>query len=361
MPSIRTAASSPDDVRERLRAGPDRVSLGTMRAGHPICRALAQAVLLAVVATAARADEAPIRWQWEFPRTDFSTRAVPLHEIRAGGPDRDGIPSIDDPKFEPVTGHDALAPTEPVIGLKIGDVAKAYPLRILIWHEIVNDEIAGMPVVVTYFPLCNTANVFVRRVEGRVLEFGTTGKLRKSDLVMYDRQTQSWWQQFTGTAIVGEMTGARLEALPARLESFKRFRVRAPHGEVLVPSHPDARDYGSNPYVRYDSRELPFPYFEGSMPQDIRPMARVVVVDGRAWSLALLRAERRIVADDLVLRWSEGQNSALDAARIADGRDVGNVVVQRRGDDGALRDVPYDVIFAFVYHAFHPDGRIVTR
>ena len=110
--------------------------------------------------------------------------------------------------FEFVPGHDDLAPQEPVVGLTIDGDARAYPLRILTWHEIVNDVVGGTPVAVTYCPLCNSAPVFERTVDGRVLEFGTTGKLKDSNLIMYDRQTETWWQQFTGEAIVGEMTGA---------------------------------------------------------------------------------------------------------------------------------------------------------
>jgi hypothetical protein len=153
-----------------------------------------------------------VRWRAEWPQTDFSRHSVPFEEIISGGPPKDGIPSIESPSF--VTAAEADLPgEEPVIGLVLDGDARAYPLRILMWHEIVNDEVGGVPVAVTYCPLCNTGIVFDRRIEGRVLEFGTTGKLRKSDLVMYDRQTESWWQQFLGEAIVGELTGTWLEMI----------------------------------------------------------------------------------------------------------------------------------------------------
>ena len=113
----------------------------------------------------------------------------------------------------------------------------------------------------TYCPLCNTAVVFDRRVDGRVLEFGVSGFLRNSDLIMYDRQTETWWQQFAGEAIVGELTGTRLEPIPARLESFAHFRERAPDGLVLVPAPGMARGYGINPYERYDSRSHPYEFY----------------------------------------------------------------------------------------------------
>ena len=121
----------------------------------------------------------------------------------------------------------------------------------------------GTPVTITYCPLCNSAIVFDRRVPPHVLDFGTTGKLRNSDLVMYDRQTESWWQQFTGEAIVGTLAGAELKLVPARLESFAQFKTRHPAGKVLIPNDPGLRDYGRNPYVGYDMAAAPFLYRGG--------------------------------------------------------------------------------------------------
>lgn len=308
----------------------------------------------AIVGAAPAGAESPERWRFEWPNTDFSLYSIDFDEIMSGGPPKDGIPSIDNPKFVSVASVDNLAPTEPVIGLVVQDEARAYPLRILTWHEIVNDVVGGKPITVTYCPLCNSAIVFDRTLEGQVLEFGTTGKLRNSDLVMYDRTTESWWQQFLGEAIVGEMTGKKLTMLPSRLESWERFAARHPEGAVLVPNNENMRAYGRNPYDGYDSSSVPFLY-RGEMPEGIEPMARVVAVGKDAWSMALLREKRRIESEDLVLTWEAGQNSALDTRVISKGRDVGNVVVQRREND-ALVDVPYDVTFAFVFHAFHPDG-----
>lgn len=125
--------------------------------------------------------------------TDFSRHTVPLQEVDSGGPPRDGIPPIDHPKFETVTQGDGwLKPQEPVIAMSLGGETRVYPLQILIWHEIVNDVVGGVPVLVSFCPLCNTAIAFDRRLDGRVLDFGTTGNLRRSDLAMWDRQTESW-------------------------------------------------------------------------------------------------------------------------------------------------------------------------
>lgn len=153
----------------------------------------------------------PPFWRSEWPKTDFSKHSVDYQEIIGGGPPRDGIPSIDMPSFEPLADVSGYRGSEPVIGLEINGDRRAYPLGILTWHEIVNDVVGGVPVAVTYCPLCNAAIVFDRRLAGAVLDFGTTGKLRHSDLIMYDRQSESWWQQFSGEAIVGARLGSVLE------------------------------------------------------------------------------------------------------------------------------------------------------
>lgn len=299
----------------------------------------------------------PAHWQSEWPHTDFSKHSVPFHEIFSGGPPKDGIPSIDDPAFVPV-GEADLPGREPVIALTIGDDTRAYPLRILMWHEIVNDVVGGVPVAITFCPLCNTGIVFDRRLDGEVLTFGTTGKLRNSDLVMYDRTTESWWQQFVGEAIIGELTGKQLDMIPARLESFALFKERAPGGQVQVPPAPSPA-YGHNPYVNYDSLAQPFLYI-GVLPREIAPLARVVRVGDQAWSLALLRERGEILVDDLRLTWQPGQASALDVSMIADGADVGNVLVERRSADG-WQDAVYSVDFAFAFRAFYPDGTLHTE
>ena len=318
-------------------------------------------VLLALllISAAARA-EGPDDWRREFPATDFSRSAVDYGEIVSDGATRDSIPPIDAPRFAPVAEVDDIGPLEPVLSLVIGGDARAYPLRILLWHEIVNDVVGGVPVLVSYCPLCNSGVVFDRRIAGRVLEFGNTGRLRHFDMVMYDRVTESWWQQFSGEAIIGELSGTHLAVLPARLESLGRFRDRMPAGRVLVPNDRAARPYGLTPYVGMDSTPVPRQRFPYDLPAMVRPLQRVVVIGDSAWTLALLRAARRIEHGDLVITWLAGQNSIHDAQRIAAGRDVGNVVVQRHTAEG-LEDVAYDVTFAFAFAAFRPDGTLYVE
>jgi hypothetical protein len=307
-------------------------------------------------AGAAQSADIPdwIRHGW--PRTDFSRLAVPAAEIKSGGPPRDGIPAIDDPRFEPATAATGPSPAEPVIALEIAGDARAYPLRVLLWHEIVNDIVGGIPVAVTYCPLCNSALVFDRRIERGTLDFGVSGLLRHSDMIMYDRQTESWWQQFAGEAIAGELTGTRLRALPVRVESRARFIERFPSGRFLVEDPARRKPYGRNPYVGYDTEHWPF-LFKGDYEGPVPALARVVSVGNDAWPLALLRQKGRIEHGDLVMTWTAGQSSPLDTAETGKGRDIGNVVVQRRGAEG-LVDVVHDLSFAFAFKALRPDGRI---
>jgi len=297
-----------------------------------------------------------LRDQW--PQKDFSKKSVPLSQFRSGGPGKDGIPSIDEPQFTPAHQADVEA-RSPVLSLTVNGDSRAYPLAVMMFHEIVNDRVGGVPVAVTFCPLCNSGIAFRRRLGDRVLEFGTTGLLRNSDLVMYDRQTESWWQQYTGKAVVGELTGSELASIPVRMEAFQRFRERQPGAKVLVPTRTWGRRYGQTPYTGYDRRERPMLY-SGPLPENVHPMARVVVVDDQAWTLALLRERREIQHRDLVIRWSPGQASALDSAEIAEGRDVGNVTVRRRTSEG-MANAAHKIVFAFAFRAFQPDATLHTR
>jgi hypothetical protein len=271
--------------------------------------------------------------------TDFTKHSVPLSEIISGGPPKDGIPAIDKPAFETVEAAGRwLKPKEPVILVERRGDARAYPLQILIWHEIVNDTVGGLSVAVTFCPLCNTAIAFDRRLEGRVLDFGTTGRLRHSDLVMYDRQTESWWQQITGEAIVGTLTGRRLTMLPAQIISWETFRATFSTGKVLSRNTGHRRSYGANPYVGYDDvSRSPFLY---SGPRDprLRPMERVVTVslgsEDVAYPFTVLE-QRRVVNDTVggtpvTVLFVKGVASALDRSSIAESRDVGTAAVFQR-------------------------------
>ncbi|MDD9922801.1 MAG: DUF3179 domain-containing protein [Boseongicola sp.] len=311
----------------------------------------AAAVGLGVLGASVSAD--PSFWRYEWPDTDFETTTIENWvEIMSGGPPKDGIPALDGATFIPVSSESRLGDREAVITVEIdGAEPRAYPIRYLTWHEIVNDTVGGIPVAVTFCPLCNSGLTFDRRVDGKVLSFGVSGKLRNSDMVMYDRETESWWQQAIGTGIVGELTGVELTQLPTWMESWSEFKTRNPDG-LVMDQPPWPRQYGRNPYVGYDSSRRPFLYNGEMPPHDIPALMRVVRVGDKAWTFDRLREEGEITEAGVTLAWTSGQASALDNYAIADGRDVGTVRVK----DAEGNDLPHDVMFAFAFHAFYPDG-----
>ncbi|MGH2824474.1 MAG: DUF3179 domain-containing protein, partial [Thermoleophilaceae bacterium] len=266
---------------------------------------------------------------WE---TDFSKHSVPLSEFQSGGPPRDGIPPVDEPK--PTSQADAdewLSAREPVLAVELGDRVRAYPLQILVWHEIVNDTLGGRPIAVTYCPLCNSSLVFDRRVGGRTLTFGTTGNLRRSDLVMWDRQTESWWQQLSAEAVVGELTGTNLKVLPSQTLSWADFKRIHPGGDVLSRDTGVERDYGSNPYAGYDQPDSEPFLFDGETDDRLPPKERVVAIfaEDETVVVPFSRLVREPVVETeaggrpVVVFYKRGVVSPLDAPSIEGSRDVG--------------------------------------
>ncbi|HSS63039.1 MAG TPA: DUF3179 domain-containing protein, partial [Gammaproteobacteria bacterium] len=294
----------------------------------------------------------------EWPHTDFDNRIVDLSEIQSGGPPKDGIPPIDEPEFDTTAeASEWIDPREPVVVLTIDDVTRAYPLQILTWHEIVNDKVGGIPVSVTFCPLCNATIVFDRRVEGRILDFGTTGKLRKSDLVMYDRQTESWWQQFSGQAIVGDLSGEVLERIPASIVAFEDFERAYPFAQVLSRRTGHLRPYGKNPYSGYDRiDDQPF-LFDQPVDRRLPPMERVlnVTVDAthRLYPFSVLKDEP-VINDEVenvpvVVFSRQGTLSVLDASVIAKSKTVPSATAYVRRLDGRILNFELR------------DGRLVDR
>lgn len=298
------------------------------------------------------ADAQSTRFESSWPNTDFSKLSIELDEVISGGPPRDGIPAIHDPSFLKSNKETRLNTREPVMTyVTAKSAARAYPIRYLMWHEIVNDIVAGQPIAVTFCPLCNTGMIFDARLAGQNLTFGVSGLLRHSDMIMYDHQTESWWQQALGEGIAGQMTNQQLTQLPAWMESWGAFKAAHPDG--LVMDEPDwRRAYGTNPYRNYDTTRA-FLYNGKDPPHGISPLERVVRVGERAWPLKRLRDQRQINEAGVTLSWTEGQASALDTSDIGKGRDVGNVRV--RNTQG--QDLAHDIPFAFAFHAFHPEGR----
>ena len=358
--------------------------------------------VLALAAVAALAQSEHDRREW--PKTDFSRRTVELSEIESGGPPKDGIPSIDRPQFVTVrVARTWLTPKEPVIVLRLGSEARAYPIQILMYHEIVNDTLNGIPVSVTFCPLCNASIVFERRIDGRTLDFGTTGRLRLSDLVMYDRQTESWWQQFTGKGIVGRYAGTVLRQLPSEIVAFEDFEAaHGTRGQVLSRITGHVRPYGRNPYAGYDRVDQhPF-LFSGKLDGRLPPMERVLSVSAggrhRIYPLSVLErhpvANRHLGGVAYAVFVRTGMASPLDADRIESGRSIpAATAFERRLDDRVLEfafrngrwtdgatgsewnvlgeavagplkgrrlaAMPSGVHFSFAWLAFNPDSEIV--
>lgn len=282
-------------------------------------------------------DDTPPPFRTRGFTTDFSRRTIEWSSILSGGPPKDGIPAVDNPQYEAIAaGDEWLDDLEPVILISHGEVARAYPLSILIWHEIVNDEVDGLSVSVTFCPLCNASIAFDRNFDGQVLDFGTTGRLRNSDLIMYDRQTETWWQQFTGEGIVGKYAGEQLNFLSSQVISWGDFKAAHPDGDVLSrPNMP--RNYGYNPYVGYDKTSRPF-LFQGTPDARLAPAERVLGLttetDAIAYPFAALE-EAGVVHDmfgevELAIFHKAGLASALDTSVISEGRDIGAVAVYER-------------------------------
>ncbi|NQW00221.1 MAG: DUF3179 domain-containing protein [Rhodospirillales bacterium] len=297
----------------------------------------------------------PYEWALAFPKTNFTRAVIDLSEIRATGAARDSIPAILAPKFQAAESITGMGELEPVLRIEIGGEVRGYPLRILLWHELVNDTIQGVPVLISYSPLSSSAVVFERRVDGRPLVFANTGLLRHYNTVIYDQATESWWQQYSGDGVVGQWAGKRLQPIASRIQSFAQFKRSHAKAGVLVPSDPKASDYGQTPFVRMDSRNDTAAQFPYAIPDGIGPLDRVVVIGDQAWSLARLRERTRIETDAVVLMWTPGMNSVHDTRWIPFGRDIGNVQAWMKTPSGTS-DAVYDTTFAFAFAAFHPKG-----
>jgi hypothetical protein len=260
-------------------------------------------------------------------------------DINYGGVPPEGIPSIDEPRFQPAARAGWLSDREPVISLEVAGDARAYPLTILTWHEIVNDDVGGVPVAVTYCPLCNTPVVWERPlVDGKVTTFGTSGRLYRANLVMHDRATRSYWPQLMGQAVAGTLSGKRLELVPAQLVSFGDFRRAYKGGRVLTRNTGYERPYGINPYPGQDRADHPY-LFDGELDPRLPAMERILGVAADGQSLAFpyreLRALRggglvavnvEVGREPVLVIWKPGTLSALDQRKIRASRAVGAAV-----------------------------------
>ncbi|WP_261344242.1 DUF3179 domain-containing protein [Stieleria varia] len=193
---------------------------------------------------------------------DLRNAIIPRNEIRAGGPPKDGIPALTSPTFVGANEADFLSPSDRVVGVRSGANVRAYPIRILNFHEIVNDQLDEIPFAVTYCPLCDSAAVFDRRTPLGVREFGVSGLLYNSNVLIYDRggQPESLWSQVLGEGVSGPAAGKKLKTLPMELVTWGEWKKMHPETKVLSSKTGHIRDYRHNPYAQYfNSPNLMFP------------------------------------------------------------------------------------------------------
>ena len=244
-----------------------------------------------------------------------------------------------------------LEPEEPVLVVIANGDAKAYPIQIMTWHEIVNDQVGDRPLTITFCPLCNTGIAFEREFDQYVLDFGTTGRLRYSNLIMYDRQTETWWQQASGKGLAGEFAGRQLSFYPVIMVSWKDFKTAYPEGLILSRDTGYNRPYGNNPYPGYDKINSKPGLFRGpETPDKLPALARVLTIEleneAVAYPFNVLQDEHVIndsfAGEDIVIFWESGTSSALDAPTVAGGKDVGAANAFKREIDGRTLSFVWD-------------------
>ncbi len=323
----------------------------------PFCRknllrslVIVAALLVAASGPAAIADDSsqckPSNLSTDNWSTDFCRSIVDFGEVLVGNPVKNGIPSVSDPEMESIAeAADWLSERSPVIAVEVDNEARAYPLAILMWHEIANDEIAGLPVAVTFCPLCNSSVTFDRRVDENALEFGVSGLLRNSDLIMFDRQTESWWQQLTGEGLVGNYAGTLLAIVPSQVVSFSSFAELFPAGLVMSRDTGYNRQYGVNPYRDYDSRPgTPF-LFRGEVDPRLSSavdhvLAATIGDAAIAYPFDILRRETvindEVAGTPIVVFFQGGVASALGDRVIDNARDIGAAGMYEATLDGMV-------------------------
>ena len=280
---------------------------------------------------------------------DLTDALVPEDEIHAGGPPRDGIPSIDKPHFVKAADAQFLQADDRVLGITRNGVSKAFPIAILNWHEIVNDRFAGEPVVVSFCPLCGTGMAYLAAADNQVLDFGVSGLLYNSDMLLYDRQTQSLWSQIRRQAVSGPMKGVKLQPIPAEHTEWADWRQRHPGTQVLSIETGYKRDYTRNPYAGYGiSRKLYFPVAQQD--QRYHPKEPVLGVElagqFKAYPFEELKKSTATVHDTLagqpiVVKYNPAHNTATAV-------------------DAQGKLLPAVTAYWFAWYAFHPDTGVYT-
>ncbi len=282
---------------------------------------------------------------------DFSRHSIPLSDILSGGPDKDGIPAIDRPRFVPASkaSRTFLNDGDRIIALVVNGKKKAYPLKILNWHEIVNDSIGGRRVVVTFCPLCGTGMVFNAHAAGRSLNFGVSGLLYRSDVLLYDRQTESLWSQIKQEAVTGKLMGARLQLIPSTQTTWGAWEKQHPDTFVLSTQTGYNRDYQRDPYAGYaSSREVFFP--AGRQDRRYHPKEQVIGVELEGLAKAYPFSELAQVK-------SPFKDKVGNKTFVVYYDSISRTATIK---DASGRELPSVVGFWFAWHAFHKDTQVYT-
>ena len=276
---------------------------------------------------------------------DLSNLTVPRTEVFSGGPPRDGIPSIDEPKFDSVTNASWLQDGDLVVGVSIGDEHRAYPIRILVWHEIVNDTVGGKPVAVTYCPLCGTAMTFEREIKGTVHTFGVSGLLYQSDVLMFDRETESLWSQLAIKSLSGPRVNQPLVWLPSTLSTWKSWKEAHPDSRILSRETGEQRDYDHMPYQGYEDREdtiFPVPAHRTELGN--KEWVLGLLVEGKALALPLSALAKKAAGPITV---KVGESTILVTF------DPVTRAASARRSDGET--IPLVHVYWFAWQAFYPE------
>jgi hypothetical protein len=277
---------------------------------------------------------------------DISNATIPADEILAGGPPKDGIPALSDPKLIDALDATYLQPNDRVIGIELDGIARAYPISILNWHEIVNDQINDRQFAVTYCPLCGTGVAFSSKVAGKVTEFGVSGLLYNSDVLLYDRNTDSLWSQIMGESVAGKLVGEKLNPIPISHTTWRDWLARHPETRVLSTETGYFRDYDSNPYQGYEQSRQLFFSVNNRAPDNYHPKEQVIglEIDGvyKAYPFVELEKNGKSRFEDTV----NGITVTIDWDS------VNQSVVLSNSDGVKIAGIQG---FWFAWFAFHPE------
>jgi hypothetical protein len=277
---------------------------------------------------------------------DTSRHSIPVDDIYDGGPGKDGIPAILQPKFISAQEADQslLKKNDRVLGIVHKGQSRAYPIKILNWHEIVNDRIGGDSRVVTYCPLCGTGMVFDTQVNGRKLTFGVSGLLYQSDMLLYDHQTESLWSQIKSEAVTGSMTGARLKLLPSTHTNWESWKAMHPDTVVLSDDPGYGRNYDRDPYQGYETSER-LMFGVNATNKKYHPKEKVIGVEigkaTKAYPFSELSKAKSPLKDVV----------AKKPIQIFYDRKTRTAIIR----DEQNREIPSVVGFWFAWYTFHPE------